>query len=150
MSYDDKNDLGELALFKAYSKHHDADPELPPYVDPADDPEVRARNELLDAEIDKATARRIDTNAPGHELLVKARNKHVAALRKLHNIAVGETPEDFIEPDKTEPSYSKPKAATGFEVVSKRRKRPAAAPAPSAPDPAPAAPVKPAPWLWNR
>jgi hypothetical protein len=73
------------------------------------------------------------------------------ATRQLYNVAKGETPEDFVEPDKAAPAYVTPKAATGFAVVNAKRRRvvPAPAPAPAA-DPVPA-PTRPAykPTIWN-
>jgi hypothetical protein len=147
--YDDTNDQAAYAARQQLGQ--DGEQELP-YVDPhadLEDDQVRANKARLQAEIDKASSGRISPDAPGYDLLLKSRNKHVAATRKMYDVAVGEVPEDFIEPDKTQPAYTKPKPATGFAVVSKGRKRPAATPAPAT-DPAPAAAsAKLVPQLWQ-
>jgi hypothetical protein len=152
-NYDDSNDLGELLYYKVFGDHKQKDDRELPFVDLLeDDPEVRASKARLDAEVEKIAARRISQDAPAYDMLVKSRNQQINAIRKLHNIAVGETPDDFVAPDENEPSYAKPKAATGFAVVSKGRKRPATAPARAA-DPVATTPAtasaKPASWLWG-
>lgn len=144
----DDNDPGELALALYQQRHDDGVVEAEDDVGLSD--EVRAINKRLHTELDRVAAHRISPDAPAADFLVQSRNKHIAATRQLYTIAKGETPDDFVEPDSIAPAYAAPKAATGFAVVSAKRRRPAAAPV--AADPAPAAPTtstKPANWLWS-
>ena len=154
--YDDSNDPGELAIY-AYRKQfgqEDGEPEIDPHLD-LEDEQARAIRARLESEIEKASGTRISQDAPGYDLLVKSRNNHITATRKLHNIAVGEAVEaddGYIAPDRDEgaPAYSAVKPATGFQVASNRRKTVIPAPAPvNNADPSPAATHKPAQWLWG-
>ena len=163
--YDDLNDPLDMAAF-AYEQNGGGDEasggggfgDLSAFVrrtgrDPESllDKEVLAIYANLDAEVDKVAARRINPNAPAADFLLRSRNQQILATRQLYNVAKGETPEDFVEPDKAAPAYVTPKAASGFAVVNAKRRRvvPAPAPAPAA-DPVPA-PTRPAykPTIWN-
>jgi len=152
--YDDLNDPLEMAIYAHQKEQGEDDYEVDIYdsrgpKNCAELPvhkEVREITQRLDAEIESIAAHRISLDAPAIEMLVRSRYKKIMATRQLYNIAKGETPEDFVEPDKAAPAYVTPKAATGFAVVNAKRRR--VIPAPAAPaDPVPAPPAyKPAVW----
>ena len=111
---------GELAL-EAYQQRYGDDSEVEVEV------EVAGLSDEGHAAVDRITAQRIRTDAAEADFLARSRTSN-RGHANLYTFAKGETPDDFVEPNTLAPAYSAPKAASGFAVVSAKRRRPAAAP----------------------
>ena len=87
---------------------------------------VAERERKNDLVINRIIAdQKINVGDPAFAQRAETRNKFLYAQRALTNVAVGDNPEGeaFIEPESSETYQPAPKAAAGFAIVKKRRRR---------------------------
>ena len=118
-----ENDPGEIAYFE-HQKRNNLLYGDDVQVEGSDDPEVQEIEAAVEREINRLTARRINPDAPAADILIRERNKRIAAERKFGLYAKGAMPEDgFIDPEGDDTYRPAPKPAKGFAVVQKKNRR---------------------------